>query len=144
MAFINRCLEFLAPRGKLAIVLPDGILANISMQHIRDWILRWTKLKAVISLPQATFAPYGAGVKTSVVVLEKRETLLLTNQQLELGQKVIEADENYKVYMARIDNIGYDAAGRIFVSEDEAHEPPEVKGTIKDFDKCLGWLSYGE
>jgi type I restriction enzyme M protein len=30
------------------------------------------------------------------------------------------------------------------VSEDEAHEPPEVKGTIKDFDKCLGWLSYAE
>ncbi|MFM6008401.1 MAG: N-6 DNA methylase, partial [Sphaerospermopsis kisseleviana] len=26
VAFLNRCLEFLAPEGKLAIVLPDGVL----------------------------------------------------------------------------------------------------------------------
>ncbi len=30
VAFLNRCLEFLAPEGKLAIVLPDGVLANSS------------------------------------------------------------------------------------------------------------------
>jgi len=111
VAFVNRCLEFLAPKGKLAIVLPDGVLANSSMQDVRDWILRWARLKAVISLPQATFAPYGAGVKTSIVVLKKRERALPADGQLELGQEVVEADEDYEVYMARIDDIGYDARG---------------------------------
>ncbi len=32
VAFVNRCLEFLAPGGRLGIVLPDGVLANSSMQ----------------------------------------------------------------------------------------------------------------
>ena len=46
VAFINRCLEFLAPRGKLALVLPNGVLADSSKQDIRDWILQWARLKA--------------------------------------------------------------------------------------------------
>lgn len=139
VAFINRCLEFLTPGGKLAIVLPDGVLANSTMEDVRDWILRWARLKAVVSLPQATFAPYGAGVKTSVVILEKREKPLTVQGQLELGQEIIKADEDYQIYMARIDDIGYDAAGRMSISEDKSHEPPQVQETIIDFIQKLGW-----
>lgn len=51
VAFVNRCLEFLKPGGKMAIVLPDGVLANSQMQDVRDWILRYARLKAVVSLP---------------------------------------------------------------------------------------------
>lgn len=109
VAFVNRCLEFLKPGGKLAIVLPDGVLANSQMQDVRNWILRYARLKAVVSLPQETFAPFGAGVKTSIIFLEKREKPLVAGGQLELGQEFTEADENYKVYMARIDDIGYEA-----------------------------------
>jgi type I restriction enzyme M protein len=141
IAFLNRCLEYLAPGGKLASVVPDGVLANSSMEYVRDWILRWARLKAIISLPQATFAPYGAGVKTSVVVLEKREAPLpisssaskktpitkkaknerlpmleferkveVTPDQIQNIVTIAQADD-YEVYMARIDNIGYDARG---------------------------------
>jgi len=139
VTFVNRCIEFLAPGGRLAIVLPDGVLANSSMQFVRDWILRWAKLKAVISLPQETFAPYGAGVKTSVVFLEKRENPLPPEGELPLGYEASKADEDYKVYMARIDDIGYDATGRLSVSEDATHEPPEVRDTIDGFTRQLGW-----
>ncbi|MGL4503649.1 MAG: HsdM family class I SAM-dependent methyltransferase, partial [Planktothrix sp.] len=132
VAFINRCLELLAPKGRLAIVLPDGILANSSTQDVRDWILKYAKLKAVVSLPQETFIPYGAGVKTSVVILEKREIALMAEGQLEIGQEVIETEQDYEIYMARIDDIGYDASGRISVSEDEVKEPPEVREAITD------------
>lgn len=147
VAFVNRCLEFLAPGGRLGIVLPDGVLANSSMQFTRDWILRWARLKAVVSLPQETFAPYGAGVKTSVVFLEKREKPLrapsLASEQMALFSATEEtqeaAKEDYEVFMARIDNIGYEATGRLSVSEDEAPEPPDVKETIADFAQRLGW-----
>jgi type I restriction enzyme M protein len=139
VAFVNRCLEYLAPGGKLAIVLPDGVLANSSMQYIRDWILRWARLKAIISLPQETFAPYGAGVKTSLVFLEKRAFPLPPEGQLELGQVMVEEEDNYEVYMARINNIGYDATGRLTVPESEASLPPEVAETIEDFHSRLGW-----
>ncbi|MEA5620832.1 N-6 DNA methylase [Cronbergia sp. UHCC 0137] len=131
VAFINRCLEFLAPNGKLAIVLPDGVLANNTMQDVRDWILRWARLKAVVSLPQETFRPYGAAVKTSVVLLEKRDIALTAESQLEL-------DQDYKIYMARIDDIGYDASGRISVSENEVNEPQEVRKAITDLAGLLG------
>jgi type I restriction enzyme M protein len=131
VAFLNRCLEFLAPGGKLAIVLPDGVLANSTMQDVRDWILRWAILKAIVSLPQETFRPYGAAVKTSVVLLEKRDIALTAESQLE-----IEQDD--KIYMARIDDIGYDASGRISAAEDEVNEPPEVKKAITDLAELLG------
>jgi type I restriction enzyme M protein len=139
VTFVNRCLEFLAPRGRLGIVVPDGILANYSLQFVRDWILRWARLKAVISLPQETFAPYGAGVKTSVIFLEKREKPLTAEGQLELGQEIVNADKDYEVYMARIDDIGYDATGRLSVSEEEAPFPPDVSETVAEFERLLGW-----
>lgn len=139
VAFVNRCLEFLAPGGRLGIVLPDGVLANSSMQDVRDWILRWAKLKAIVSLPQETFAPYGAGVKTSVLFLEKRQKPLAAEGQVGLFDEHGEPDEDYEVYMARIDDIGYDATGRLSITEAEAHIPPHIKVSIDNFNKDLGW-----
>jgi len=141
VAFVNRCLEFLAPGGKLGIVLPDGVLANSSMQDVRDWILRWARLKAVVSLPQETFSPYGAGVKTSVVFLEKRTVPLAMDISKRAQQPALLAKETeeYRVYMARIDNIGYDPTGKLSVSEEDAHEPPQVKQSIEQFASILGW-----
>lgn len=131
-------MEYIAPNGKLAIVLPDGLLANSSMQDVRDWILRWTRLKAVLSLPQETFTPYGAGVKSSILVLEKRAIALAIGEQIEINQIVVE-EKDYKVYMARIDDIGYDASGRLKVKEEEASFPYEVESTINKFHEKLGW-----
>jgi type I restriction enzyme M protein len=155
VAFVNRCLEFLAPGGRMGIVLPDGVLANDSMQYVRDWILRWARIKAVISLPQETFSPYGAGVKTSVLFLEKREHALKDGIEPEkwkqyefqfdrdgkINQKVKEVDntKEYQVFMALIEDIGYDAAGRLTISEAEASLPPQVAETIGEFQTKLGW-----
>lgn len=41
--------------------------------------------------------------------------------------------------MARIDDIGYDATGRLSVSEEEAHFPLEVVETVTDFESLSGW-----
>lgn len=174
VAFLNRCLEFLAPGGRLASVVPDGLLANVTQQYVRDWILRWAKLKAIVSLPQPTFAPFGAGVKASIIVLEKRNRPLsgarptVTTERKRSRKKaqakgqplLVEAealvgldvavesreestppviDEDYEIYMARIDDIGYDAAGRATVPIDQQPNPPEVKETIADFSERAGW-----
>jgi type I restriction enzyme M protein len=128
--FINRCLEFLKPGGKLGIVLPDGVLANSSTQDVRNWIIRQAKLKAVISLAQETFAPYGAGVKSSVLVLEKR-LISLSEEQLSIDQPVVR-DDDYQVYMARLDAIGYDATGRETGFD-------ETTDLIIDFETRVGW-----
>ena len=135
--FINRCLEFLKPGGRLGIVLPDSVLANGQTQDVRDWMFRWAKLKAVLSLPQETFAPYGAGVKTSILFLEKRE-ILLPKEQLELGQEAAN-EEDYEIYMARIDDIGYDATGRLKIVSDQEENTSDITEAIAKFQELLGW-----
>lgn len=98
--FIERCWEFLRPgTGKMAIVLPDGILTNSSLQYVRDWIMDHFQILAVISLPQDAFRYYGAGVKSSVLALRK------------LGPKD-DKKEDYAIFMANPQQIGIDATGR--------------------------------
>ena len=97
--FLERCHQFLKPNGRMAIVLPDGILTNSSLQQVRDWLLERYRLLAVVSLPQYSFAHYGAGVKASLVFLEKREAGETPN-------------DDEAIFMAIAENIGYDATGR--------------------------------
>lgn len=69
--FIEQCHKYLREGGYLAIVIPDGILTNSSLQYVRDGIEELYRIVAVISLPQTAFAATGAGVKSSVLFLRK-------------------------------------------------------------------------
>jgi type I restriction enzyme M protein len=98
--FLERIWHFLKPStGRAAVVLPDGILTNSSLQYVRDFLLERFQLLAVVSLPQSAFAHYGAGVKASVVFLRKRNSNELPN-------------DREAVFMACPEFIGYDATGR--------------------------------
>ncbi|MDE6005903.1 MAG: N-6 DNA methylase [Oscillospiraceae bacterium] len=69
--FIEQAEQYLADGGYLAIVLPDGILTNSSMQYVRDYISDTFRIVAVVSIPQTAFMATGAGVKSSVLFLKK-------------------------------------------------------------------------
>lgn len=69
--FIEQCWRYLCEGGYLAIVIPDGILTNSSLQYVRDEIEDLFRIVAVVSLPQTAFAANGAGVKSSVLFLKK-------------------------------------------------------------------------
>ena len=98
--FLERIHSFLKPGvGRAAVVLPDGILTNSSLQGVRNWLLTHFQLLAVVSLPQFAFQHYDAGVKASIVFLRR----------LEEGETVLDDEP---IFMALADNIGYDAAGR--------------------------------
>ena len=80
--FIEQDYKFLKEGGYLAIVLPDGILTNSSLQYVRTQIEDWFRIVAVISMPQTAFMANGAGVKSSVLFLKKwtkKETEQLIN-----------------------------------------------------------------
>jgi type I restriction enzyme M protein len=71
--FLERYYHFLKPStGIVAMVLPDGVLTNSSMQNVRDYLMEKFKIVASFSLPQHTFSNYGAGVKSSILVLQKK------------------------------------------------------------------------
>jgi type I restriction enzyme M protein len=69
--FIEKSLKLLRPGGRMAIVLPDGLLQNVSNSHIRFWIRSQATVLGVVSLPPEAFVPYGTGIKTSLLLLQK-------------------------------------------------------------------------
>lgn len=72
--FIEQCWNYLTEGGYLAVVIPDGILTNSSLQYVRDEIEDRYRIVAVVSLPQTAFTNTGAGVKSSVLFLKKLTT----------------------------------------------------------------------
>ncbi len=71
LVFIERCLDLLAPGGRMGIVLPEGIFNNPSLQYVREFTEDRAFLRAVVSLSQDTFVSSGASVKCSILFLEK-------------------------------------------------------------------------
>jgi type I restriction enzyme M protein len=92
--FIEKCLKLLRPGGRMAIVLPDGLLQNITSSYIRFWIRSQSKVLGVVSIPQEAFVPYGTGIKTSLLLLQKLPS------------------DSKTIFMAQIQKIGYDVKGQ--------------------------------
>lgn len=69
--FIERCLNLLKPGGRMGIVLPEGVLNNINLQKIRDFVESRAKLLLITSLPQDVFIASGATVKPSLLFFKK-------------------------------------------------------------------------
>ena len=135
--FLERIHAFLKPgSGQAAVVLPDGILTNSSLQGVRHWLLQRFQLRAVVSLPQFAFSHYDAGVKASIVFLRRRAE----------GET---ADDAQPVFMALAENIGYDATGRkTFEVTLESEKPQQERierhrSDLLDYRVTYEWSSTG-
>lgn len=112
--FIEACYDFLKPNGKMAIVLPDGILGNPNMLRVRKWILERFKILASIDLAIEAFLPQ-VGVQASLLFLEKKSE--------EERQLVQESGEDYDVFMAIAEKLGKDRRGNpIFKRDNDGAE----------------------
>lgn len=97
--FLERCWQYLKyGTGKIAIIIPDGMLTNTTLKYVRDFMTSKFQIEAIISLPQVTFAHYGAGLKSSILIMRKREEKENLN--------------DYNVFCAIANEVGYDAVGR--------------------------------
>lgn len=95
--FLEQCHKFLLEHGYLAIVMPDGILTNSSLQYVRDTIEDIYRIIGVVSMPQTAFTATGAGVKSSVLFLRKnkqKQTEKISDQKTKL-KKQIKTDNNF-------------------------------------------------
>ena len=101
--FIDRCYQFLKPGGRLAIVLPDGILGNPNTEYVRAWILRKFRLLASVDLPVEAFLPQ-VGVQASLLFLQK-----LTDVERSLAYD--RGSSDYDVFMAIAEKVGKDRRG---------------------------------
>lgn len=119
---LERCIQLLRPGGRLGIVLPDGVLANRGSAYVREWLGADVKVRAVVSLPIETFVPFGASIKTSILIVRK----WLPGE---------EHDRSCPVFLARVDNIGHDATGR----SKEGADLDAVGDAFLDFLGREGW-----
>jgi type I restriction enzyme M protein len=85
--FIERGLKLLKPGGRMAIVLPQGILNNLGTASLRQWLQGKARLLGAVGLPYFTFRPF-ASIKTAVLLLQK------------WGGDAGPPRENYEVFLA--------------------------------------------
>ncbi|GAA4394338.1 hypothetical protein GCM10023187_00020 [Nibrella viscosa] len=116
---LERSFQFLKPGGRMAIVLPDGLLKNKNAKFVRKWVEQVAEIKAIISLPEEAFNAYGAMVKTSLCIFRK------------LNEKEAPNPDS-KALLLEAENLGYDATGR-------EKAGTEVDQIIELFHKEIGW-----
>jgi len=103
--FIERCVKWLKPGGRMGIVLPDGILGNPGDEFIRYWILRHCWVLASIDLPVESFiVEANVNILTSLLFLKRKPEEVI--QAEDLGQK-----QDYPVFMAVAEKVGFDRRG---------------------------------
>jgi len=68
--FVERFVSLLKPGGWMAVVLPEGLLANARWAFVRDWLEASGRLHAVFGLPRL-FARAGATARTALVVYRR-------------------------------------------------------------------------
>lgn len=71
--FIERYYQLLKEGGRLAAVLPESVYDTTENKYIRLFIYKYFNVKAVVSLPQSTFAPF-TNTKTSILFAQKKNT----------------------------------------------------------------------
>jgi type I restriction enzyme M protein len=99
--FAELCVRLAAPRGRVGIILPNGYLGNRSVEYValREWLLRHTKVVAIVAFPRFTFKKSGADVSASVVLLERREKPLATAKE----------SSDYIFFCGNIESVGWRA-----------------------------------
>jgi type I restriction enzyme M protein len=120
--FIDRCYQFLKPGGRLAIVLPDGILGNPNTEYVRDWMLKRFKVLASVDLAVEAFLPQ-VGVQASLLFLQK---LTDTERALQRDGKL----EPYNVFMAIAEKLGKDRRGTPIYQRDEDGAEIKTEKTV--------------
>lgn len=110
--FVQKCVEWVKPGGRIGIVLPNGILSNPGPddEAVRRYILDECWVMASVELPVEPFV-FGAGVNilTTMLFLRKK-TKAEKAEEREYGPV------DYPVFMSVVEKVGYDRRGnRLYV-----------------------------
>ena len=90
--FLELCVRALRKNGILAIVLPEGIFANLPQKRVREWLVRHTTPVAIVSLSRSFFP-----AKSCVLIARKRpasldETVLLLHAETDSELNKVEQE----------------------------------------------------
>lgn len=103
--FIERCIQLLRPgTGRMAMVIPNGILNNPGLEYVRQWILENAQVLAVVDMHRDLFQPRN-DTQTSMVVMRR-----LSHEERVQAQ---ETGLDYPIFMAVAETIGHDKRGNV-------------------------------
>jgi len=127
LLFLAVMMESLAPGGRCAVVVPEGLLFGSTQAHkdLRKKLVEDFELLAVVSLPAGAFKPY-AGVKTGVLVF--RRPVSIENYKEKLTDR--------KVWFYEIKNDGYDPDKIVGGGRPETPEQNDIPDLLKQ------WKTY--
>lgn len=130
--FIERCINLLKPRGRMAIILPDTVFGSVDNSSLRRWINTQCRIVGVVGIPRNAFMPH-TPVKTSVLFLEKR-----SNDQI--------VDE--PIFFGICEKVGKNSKGQIIYKNNNDHswnnvdhDLNEIVDQFKSFSESnsIGW-----
>ena len=126
LLFLSLMMRSLAPGGRCAVVVPEGLLFGSTRAHreLRKRLLLDFEVLAVVSLPAGVFKPY-AGVKTSVLVFRRPKT------PPEDG-----ASATNRIWFYEIRNDGYDPERIQSGGRPETPEKNDISGLL------AAWADY--
>lgn len=116
--FVERCVQFLKAKGRLAVVLPDSILGSPGKAFIREWLLKNCYIIASIDLHQDTFQP-STGTQTSVLIVQKKTE-----------EEKREPFHSYNIFMSLVEKVGHDQRGQDILKRDKNGEIIYFERTI--------------
>lgn len=70
--FIQNIIMNLSKEGRIAVIVPEGLIFRSLYKKTREWCLNNANLTSVISLPNGIFLPY-ANVKTAIFIFEGKK-----------------------------------------------------------------------
>ncbi|WP_456286230.1 N-6 DNA methylase [Microbacterium sp. JZ70] len=73
--FLQRMVLATKPGGLISTVIDDGLLNTETGTDLRRWVMQNAELLAVLRLPEVTFKPNKINVRSSVLLLRKRESV---------------------------------------------------------------------
>ena len=135
--FLERAWRWAKPgAGRIAILLPDGLLGNPGDEYVRWWILRHCEVLASVDLP---VDPFKVTLKDYRLTPALPSLLVLRRRSDEELMRTTHPD--YWVFMAAVDRAGVDARGNLLferapdgeelIFDDEIVERVRVGGHVR-------------
>lgn len=130
--FIERAVQLLKPgTGRMAMVIPNGILNNPGLAYVRHWLLTHVQVLAVVDMHRDLFQPKN-DTQTSMVLMRRLDDSEVAKAQ--------ETGLDYPLFMAVAEKIGHDKRGNVIYRRTEDGEDVLVSRTetVSDIDQSTG------
>ena len=120
--FLERAIKYLRPGGRMAVVIPRGLLKNYGDERVRRFLVKNARVRAVVSLTGTMFNPF-TNTKTCVLFLQKSMSPL---------DDIDDAYGDEEIIYAVSQKPGKDRSGKLIRDEDGniVSDLPEIRDYI--------------